>query len=150
MRYLLTDYGVPSHHFPELLRYAVEMTSSYSTFNAHVQHDRKRLDELATSGEPSGDEELRINRFSAERSLQNSISNAETFKQESITEWMNNTGMTDGRFFEKLFSIIITSSIPRLPIVTDLSPELEQLVRSQPVPRRKIEIPIQQLPSPLP
>jgi hypothetical protein len=108
------------------------------------------LDELATSGEPSGDEELRINRFSAERSLQNSISNAETFKQESITEWMNNTGMTDGRFFEKLFSIIITSSIPRLPIVTDLSPELEQLVRSQPVPRRKIEIPIQQLPSPLP
>jgi hypothetical protein len=145
MRYLLTEYGVPSHHFPELLRYAVEMTSSYSTFNAHVQHDRKRLDELATSGEPSGDEELRINRFSAERSLQNSISNAETFKQESITEWMNNTAMTDGRFFDRLFSIVITSSIPRLPSFADLSTDLERLVGPGTVPIKKIEIPIQQL-----
>jgi hypothetical protein len=144
IRALLTEYGVPGHRFPELLWYAAEMAVNYSILNADAESDRKRVDELATSKAATDDEELRISRLFADIDLQDSTYNAEDFKQERITEWMNSTGMTNGHFFERLFSIVITSSIPRLPIDTDLSPELEKLVRPRPVQRTRIEVPIQE------
>jgi hypothetical protein len=100
---------------------------------------------LSNTTEHLDQQEAKYRRETAEIFLQSSTLNAKAFRKESITMWMYETGITDGRFFDRLFSIVITSSIPRLPSFADLSQDLERLVGPGTDPIKKIEIPIQQL-----
>jgi hypothetical protein len=145
IRSLLTEYGAPKYRFPELLRYAVEDTQTYHTLYAHVEEDQEDLDKLSNSTEHLDQQEAKYRRETAEIFLQSSALNAENFMKESITMWMYETGITDGRFFDRLFSIVITSSIPRLPSFADLSPDLERLVGPGLVPIQKMDISIEEL-----